>query len=83
NPLLVLLDLNMPVMSGFDFLQAYHLLPDTCRRRIKVVVLSSSEQFADVQQAQQLAADFISKPLTEEVLARLLAQHMGYGAPAA
>lgn len=81
--LLVLLDLNMPVMGGFDFLAAYHHLPDACRQDTKVVVLSSSEQPDDVRQAQQLATDFVSKPLTEEVLARLLRQHLGYGAPAA
>lgn len=82
NRLLVLLDLNMPVMSGFDFLEAYRHLPETCRQDIKVVVLSSSTQPDDVRQAQDLAADFVSKPLTEEVLARLLAQHMDYSAPA-
>lgn len=83
TPLLVLLDLNMPVMGGFEFLQEYRHLPAACRQATRVVVLSSSEQSADAQQARELAADFVSKPLTQEILVQLLARHLGYTAPTA
>lgn len=69
---LVLLDLNMPVMDGWEFLAEYELLngPDY---PANVVILSSSVNQADVDRARDcsLVLDFVTKPLMPENLGPL------------
>lgn len=61
RPDLVLLDINMPGLSGFDLLRA--IKADPGLRRMPVVMLTSSELLADVEQAYELGASgYISKP---------------------
>lgn len=63
---LILLDINMPEMNGFEFLQAYQPLVDQGLASAPVVMLTSSSAEAD----RQAAADFtcvkgyVVKPLT-------------------
>jgi CheY-like chemotaxis protein len=72
-PDIILLDLNMPVMNGFDFLQAFAHLNIDGKDHIKMVVVSSSINTEDISRAKELgAADYISKPLTAERLQRVL-----------
>ena len=67
---LVLLDLVMPVMSGFEVMEAARNDPQL--RHIPVIVLTA-EKSAELEALQMGAADFITKPLdvTEVVLARV------------
>ncbi len=72
-PNLILLDINMPVMNGWEFLDAYiakyaEKLPDT-----KVVILSSTIDPEDLLHAKEyaLVARFVSKPLSVENLTEL------------
>lgn len=67
---LVLLDLNMPVMNGWDFLDEFvrsqrHKLPAA-----RIVILSSSVNPEDYEKARSydVVIDFIKKPLTTEGL---------------
>lgn len=70
-PLVMLLDINMPRMNGFEFLQAYRSLlpslPDEARTSI-VMMLSSSMSEADRARAEafDVVHDFVTKPLTVE-----------------
>ena len=60
-PALVLLDLKMPEMTGFDVLAWLQNRPDL--KELPAVVLTSSADEADRQRAQQLgAADYFVKP---------------------
>jgi CheY-like chemotaxis protein len=82
-PTLVLLDLNMPVLSGLGFLDSYNQWPPAQRQRTPVVVLSSSVMATERQRVQALGAGYEEKPLTAPVVARLLAQHLGVALPIA
>jgi CheY-like chemotaxis protein len=71
---LVLLDLNMPVMDGFEFLEEYQHWPAEQQQDVRVVVVSSSELAADRRRAQELGAGFLHKPLTSSIISELLVQ---------
>src|SRR5438477_2531535 len=70
-PNLVLLDLKMPRLSGFDVLE--WLRQDAKCRSLPVVVLSSSNQDADVQRAYALGANsYLVKPVDFETLVEIV-----------
>jgi CheY-like chemotaxis protein len=72
-PQLVLLDLNMPVWDGWDFLDEIQQL--NLSENPKVYIMSSSVDPADKKKAKSYSyvADFVVKPLTHEVIQRLMA----------
>lgn len=67
TPGLILLDINMPVMSGWDFMQAYEKLSPEQKARFVIVMLSSSLNHDDVEKAEKHKdiAGFLHKPLEE------------------
>ncbi len=76
RPQLVLLDINMPIMNGFEFLDAYKELSDTQKADQIVVMLSSSEQPNDKAEAQKRGIEeYLSKPLTEDNLKTILEKY--------
>lgn len=64
-PDLILLDLNMPMMSGWDFLDEYKKLESQLDQKIKIVILSSSVFSKDVERAMKCkqVKEYMSKPL--------------------
>ncbi|MBS1534454.1 MAG: response regulator [Bacteroidetes bacterium] len=70
-PQLIFLDLNMPVMGGWEFLdhfarEEYRQLFKDC----KVIVLSSTIDPEDIKKAKTypMVLDFMSKPISKEML---------------
>jgi CheY-like chemotaxis protein len=75
-PRLILLDMNMPVLNGLAFLEAYVQMPLAHQQSIVIVMLTTSLHPLDLARAQELPiAGFLNKPLTQEKVKNLLAQH--------
>ena len=76
NPSLILLDVNMPVMNGIEFLEAYVQLPQAQRQAIVVVMLTTSLHSRDLERVQELPiAGLVNKPLTREKVDTILQMH--------
>ncbi len=70
-PSLVLLDLNMPGLSGFDVLERIRSLPQLSEMRC--VIFTNSRRSTDRLRAKEFGADFVTKPDTADEFIRLLA----------
>lgn len=72
-PQLIFLDLNMPVMDGWEFLDNFNNDEYNSYNSTKVIVLSSTIDPEDYKKAKKypMVFDFISKPITPTLLADL------------
>ena len=72
-PDLILLDLNMPIMDGWQFLDEFVKLENS--KKITLYIVSSSIDPADAEKAKQYEqiTDFIVKPITKEAMTSIIA----------
>lgn len=68
-PKLILLDINMPVINGIEFIENFKNMDSEVLESIKICILSTSENESDLQKIKQLGDFyFVSKPLTAQKL---------------
>ena len=73
-PDFILLDINMPIMNGWEFLDEYKRLEIDTTGRSKIFIISSSVFSNDISRARSypLVKNFISKPLSVEKIREML-----------
>lgn len=72
-PQVIFVDINMPFMDGFEFIQHLKKLGNDELKKCKLVILTSSIDEGDQVKAKQIDPNitFLSKPLTEAMLKAL------------
>lgn len=73
-PEIILLDLSMPIMNGWQFLEEYTKLNPTIGKKITIYICSSSISHDDITRAKKIneVSDYIIKPITKEKLIDLI-----------
>lgn len=76
-PDVILLDLNMPSFSGWEFLNGFDAIASNLKKPVSVYILSSSIDQTEMAktQAYPFVKDFISKPIKQETLKSLFDKH--------
>jgi CheY-like chemotaxis protein len=73
-PEVIFLDLFMPIMDGWEFLEEYALLKPKLTKDITIYIITSSVSPADIIKAKSLkeVSDYIVKPITKEQFVAIL-----------
>ncbi|MFZ6009912.1 MAG: response regulator [Bacteroidota bacterium] len=72
-PDIILLDLNMPVMGGFEFISAFKELRIPGQAKVRIVILSSSDDPVDIRKASEMGIDhYVTKPISIDKLQKVI-----------
>ncbi|HEY8938107.1 MAG TPA: response regulator [Cyclobacteriaceae bacterium] len=70
---LILLDINMPIMSGWEFLDSFDAFSEDIKKQFRIYLLSSSVDDRDKEKAKQNknVIDYLSKPLSKDMVKQI------------
>ena len=73
-PELIFLDIKMPQMDGFEFLEAFENLSEKQKEKCRIIMLSSSNNMEDIETAKKnpYVLEYLIKPLDSSKLNALL-----------
>jgi len=76
-PDILILDINMPYMDGWQFLDVYEIALPALAKRIDIFMISSSADVRDQNRARQCTnvTEYLEKPITTDLLRQLLARY--------
>jgi CheY-like chemotaxis protein len=77
-PCMVMLDLRMPIMDGWQFMKSYEeLVPKKLKEQITIVLVTISDNQEDKDRAvtNEFIADFSQKPLSDDTFKQLIQKH--------
>jgi CheY-like chemotaxis protein len=73
---LILLDLRMPVMNGFQFIEEFEKLPLEIQEKHKIIILSTTRNPSDISRllSYRAVASMLEKPITKERLQSIISE---------
>lgn len=76
-PNIILLDINMPILDGWEFLDEYNKIKDKITKPIAIYIASSSISAFDINKAKNHpdVIDFLVKPIEAETLQKICADY--------
>lgn len=74
SPSIVFVDIQMPLMNGFEFVEAFETLPEDVKAGYHLYMLSSSINENDIAKVRGYASvkTFLNKPLTNDSIMQVL-----------
>ncbi len=76
-PDIIFLDINMPVMNGWQFLEEYAHLRSDLQKNITIYMVSSSVDEYDIRKSKEFktVSDYIIKPIQKEKFSQVLSSY--------
>jgi CheY-like chemotaxis protein len=72
-PGLILVDMNMPLMDGFEFMKEFRALNSKNKDSVHIIILTTSTNPLDIKRMADLGiTQFLDKPLSKEALTEAL-----------
>lgn len=75
-PDVIILDLNMPIMDGFGFIQAFQKIDFPGKEKIMIIVVTSSNNPDDISKAKAFGIEhYLTKPISLESIKSIIEEN--------